>query len=233
MPANKDLKRLVRTRMQKTGESYTSARVQLLKQRTAPPEAPVVPTAPAALGPADYERLAGMSNAAVKAKTGCAWDRWVFALDRYGAADMSHREIAELVHEKYKIPDWWAQTVTVGYERIRGLRAIGQRRDGSYEASKSKTVAAPVRRLYRAFRDARLRQRWLDVPVTIRTASPDKAVRFGWGDGSVVQAYFTPKGAGKTAVAIQHMRLKDKATAERFRGFWAERLGAVAELVAG
>ena len=31
MPTNKDFKRLVRSRMEKTGESYTSARAQLLK----------------------------------------------------------------------------------------------------------------------------------------------------------------------------------------------------------
>ena len=41
MPKNKDLKRLTRSRMQKTGESYTTARSQLLKksksrERTAP-----------------------------------------------------------------------------------------------------------------------------------------------------------------------------------------------------
>ena len=34
--------------------------------------------------------------------------------------------IAEYVHTKYKVADWWTQTVTVGYERIKGLRARGQ-----------------------------------------------------------------------------------------------------------
>jgi hypothetical protein len=231
MPANKDLKRLVRARMRKTGESYTTARAQLLKQRSTP--SPAAPAPPAALGPADYERLAGVSNEAVKAKTGCAWDKWVFVLDRYGAAEMRHRDIAQLVRDKYKVPDWWAQTVTVGYERIRGLRAIGQRLDGAYEASKSKTVAAPVRRLYRAFRDARLRRKWLDVAVAVRTAHPDKAVRFSLDDGTIVQAYFTPKGRAKTAVAIQHMKLKDKATAERYKAFWAEKLAVLTEQLAG
>ena len=32
MPRNKDLKRLVRARMKKTGEAYTSARAQILKK---------------------------------------------------------------------------------------------------------------------------------------------------------------------------------------------------------
>jgi hypothetical protein len=33
MPTGKDLKRLVRDRMKKTGESYTAARMQLLKKK--------------------------------------------------------------------------------------------------------------------------------------------------------------------------------------------------------
>jgi hypothetical protein len=57
------------------------------------------------------------------------------------------------VREKYKIPGWWSQTVAVGYERIKGLRAIGQRMDGSFEASKSRTFAVPLARLYGAFRN--------------------------------------------------------------------------------
>ena len=118
MPTQKDFKRLIRGRMQKTGESYTAARAQLLKKRHD-------------LRPVAYAKLAGMSDASVKAKTGCTWERWVRALDRVQAHAWPHRKIVSYVHATYKTPDWWAQMVTVGYERIRGLRAIGQRRGGS------------------------------------------------------------------------------------------------------
>lgn len=148
MPTNKDLKRLVRRRMQKTGESYTAARVQLVKSSSRP----VRPAAPA--NPTDYAALAGMSDAAVKSATGCTWKAWVEALDYAGAQTWPHREIAEFVQQKFKVPDWWAQTVTVGYERIRGLREIGQRRGGSYEATKSRTFPVPVTRLYAALGSA-------------------------------------------------------------------------------
>ncbi len=58
MPTDKDFKRLVRGRMQKTGESYTTARAHLRKQQptTAAPARP----APA---PANYAKLAGRSDA--------------------------------------------------------------------------------------------------------------------------------------------------------------------------
>jgi hypothetical protein len=135
MPANKDFKRLVRGRMQKTGESYTTARAHLLKQKPAAPAAARPSTArPAAV---DYARLAGRSDAIIKEKTGCTWERWVKALDYAQAYTWTHREIAQHVHEKYKVPGWWAQSVTVGYERIKGMRAVGQRRDGPAWTSRS------------------------------------------------------------------------------------------------
>ena len=226
MPTNKDLKRLVRARMIKTGESYTAARAQLLKHRPAP--AP----APQAVPPAEYAALAGYSDAAVKAKTGCNWERWVKALDYKQAHTWSHREIVEYIHHSYKISGWWSQMVTVGYERIKGLRTIGQRRDGGFQASKSKVVAAPVSRLYRAWRDARLRSRWLpDVDPVIRTATRHKSMRVAWPDGTRVDVGFTAKGRSKSQVAIQHDRLPDRAAVLRTKADWARRLSALAEVL--
>ena len=169
-----------------------------------------------------------MSDATIKEKTGCTWERWVWALDRVGAHEWSHRAIADYVHEKYKVPGWWTQAVTVGYERIKGLRAIGQRRGGGYEASKSKVFAAPIGRLYRAFHDARTRRRWLGgVKLTVRTAIPDKSMRVTWPDGTSVELYFVAKGPAKSQVAVQHRKLADKASADRMKAWWAERLGAL------
>jgi hypothetical protein len=177
--------------------------------------------------PKQYAALAGMSDAAIKAKTGCAWDKWVKSLDYHGAAAMSHREIAELVSGKYKVPAWWTQTVTVGYERIKGLRARGQRRDGSYEASKSRTFAVPVRVLFDAFADANTRKRWLGERITVRTASSPKSMRIGWSDGSIIAVGFMAKGESKSSVAIQHTKLPDRETAERLKKFWSEKLDAL------
>jgi hypothetical protein len=225
MPTNKDFKRLVRGRMQKTGESYTTARAHLLKQK---------PAAPVAPAPVDYARLAGKSDATLKAKTGCTWDRWVKALDHAHAHTWPHRDIAEYVHKKYKLPGWWAQTVTVGYERIKGLRAIGQRRDGSFEATKSKTFAVPLARLYRAFDDARTRARWLPgVDLTVRTATREKSMRITWPDRTSVEVGFTRRGAAKSQVQLQHGKLPDPAAAMRVKQYWAERLGALEGVLAG
>jgi hypothetical protein len=222
MTVHKDFKRLVRTRMQKTGESYTAARAHFLKQKTVAVSPPTI----------DYPKLAGRSDATIKQNTGCTWERWVRALDHAKAHTWPHRDIARYVQEKYKVDGWWAQSVTVGYERIKGLRAIGQRRSGAFEASKSRTFPVPLARLYRAFRDARTRARWLPgVKLTVRSATPEKYMRITWPDESSVAVGFLSKGAGKSQVAIQHEKLPDQAAATRSKQYWAERLDLLGQVL--
>ncbi len=227
MTTNKDFKRLVRGRMQKTGESYTAARANLLKKSAAAPTAPAL--APAV---ADYPRIAGMADDKLRVKTGCTWERWVWALDRVKAHQWPHREIAEYVHEKYKIDGWWAQTVTVGYERIRGLRERGQRRSGLYEATKSRTVPVSLTKLFRAFSQPRVRAQWLPgVTLTVRGATPNKSIRITWEDGTSVLGGFTSKGRSKAQVALAHVKLPSREAAGRMKQYWTERLDALAAML--
>jgi uncharacterized protein YndB with AHSA1/START domain len=243
MTTQKDFKRLVRGRMQKTGESYTTARASLLRtsaKRNAqsaqgngqPNGASAIGVLdvlkPAPVAAADFETIAGMSDKTLKAKTGCAWDRWVWALDAVNAQNWPHGEIAQYVHEKYKVPGWWAQTVTVGYERIRGLRARGQRRSGSWEASKSRTFDAAVGTLYKAFNQPKLRSGWLPGKTfVVRTAVPNKSMRVTWEDGTSVELYFASKGRSKSAVAVQHTKLSSRDAANRMKAFWTAQLEAL------
>ena len=240
MPTNKDFKRLVRARMERTGESYTTARLHLLKRpgfegepiRSAIALPASIPAMPAPARALDYAKLAGMSDAAVKKATGCTWEKWVMALDYAGATKWSHRAIADYLHTTYKTPSWWTQTVAVGYERIKGLREIGQRRGGGYEATKSKTIAAPAGAVFKAFADGRQRRKWLDgVKLTVRKATPNRSVRITWDDDTSVEVWLTSKGAGKTSAQVQHRNLSDRADADRRKVYWAQRLEALQELV--
>lgn len=234
MPRNKDLKRLVRARMQKTGEAYTAARVQVTRRSktarlTSANGAARGGSAPQA---AEYAKLAGRSDATIREKTGCSWERWVRTLDHHGAEQMSHRDIAALVGSKYGIDGWWAQTVTVGYERIKGRRARGQRLDGSYEASKSRTFSVPVGALFDAWFNGRIRKRWLSAAgVKVRTATAPKSMRLGWSDGTIVAVWFTSKGKSKSSVALAHTKLPDREAADRLKLWWSERLDALEQVL--
>ncbi len=238
MPRNKDLKRLVRARMRKTGEAYTAARAHIImKPKAATVSKAVTASAPRAKPASgvklmDYAAVAGTSDVTLKAKTGCTWERWVYALDRKGAEQMSHRDIAALVNEKYKVDGWWSQTVTVGYERIKGLRARGQRRDGTYEASKSRTFNVPVTTLFDAWADASVRLRWLNgESVKVRTATAPKSMRLDWTDRSIIAVGFVAKGKAKSSVALAHTKLPDKETADRLKQYWSDRLDALGEVL--
>jgi hypothetical protein len=232
MPRDKDLKRLVRARMKKTGEAYTAARAQLLKK--APLQKARVTKAPARTAAkstaADYATLAGMSDAVIQEKTGRTWDGWVQALDSHGAAELPHRDIAMLVSTTYKVGAWWTQSVAVGYERIKGLRARGQRRDGTYEASKSRTFDVPVSTLFDAWADARRRKRWLgETGVKVRTATAPKSMRLQMPEGAIVAVGFYAKGTDKSSVQLEQARLPDRETAEALKQRWSERLDALRE----
>jgi hypothetical protein len=237
MPRNKDLKRLVRARMNKTGEAYTAALAHINRKPKSATVSKVAPSARratpnSATKSIDYAAIAGMSDAKLKAKTGCTWERWVYALDRRGAEKMSHRDIATLVNEKYKVDGWWSQTVTVGYERIKGLRARGQRRDGTYEATKSRTFNVPVTTLFDAWANASARRRWLNgANVRVRTATAPKSMRLDWTDRSIIAVGFAAKGKSKSSVAVQHAKLPDRETADRLKQYWSDRLDALGELL--
>jgi len=224
MPTQKDLKRLVRTRMQKTGESYTAARERLLRKKIA--------SNGKQIRVSQYAEIAGMSDDAVVKRTGKNWKQWVRTLDAVDATQMPHRDIARHVREHFEVTDWWAQMVTVSYERIRGLRDIGQRRGGKYDANKSKTFAVPVTQLYGAFSDARKRRRWLPgIDLRIRTSRRDKSMRITWPDDTKVDVYFVAKGAKKSTVSVQHRELAQKSDIEKTKTRWAERFAALSEVL--
>lgn len=214
MPKEKDLKRIVRTRMQKTGESYTAARLHIVKKTEPSPS---------------FAEKAGMSDGSVKKATGKTWAGWVKLLDAANAAEKPHREIVKHVSST-GTPDWWSQMVTVGYERIRGLRDRGQRRDGGYSATKSRTFAVPVAKLFDAFAKPRMRAKWLP-DVKVRTARPTKTMRLEMPDGTRVAIGFLPKGERKSAVAIEHSKLPDQPAAKKAKEWWAERFDALGAIL--
>src|SRR5262245_35044049 len=223
MPRDKDRKRIIRARMKKTGESYTAARAHVLSKTK--PDHVAAPTV-------DLAALAGYKDAVIAGKTGRTWQEWVHLLDADGASAMPHRDIAAMVAGKHGVGDWWSQAVTVGYERIKGLRVIGQRRNGTYEANKSRTFDVPVSTLFDRWADDRARRRWLgNVKVAVRTATSPKSMRLQWPDGTLVVVGFWAKGQGRSAVALTHTKLRDRAASDELKKYWSDRLDALGSVL--
>jgi hypothetical protein len=237
MTRQKSFKGRVRARMDKTAESYTSARRQLLAKAgdETEPDTAAAPE-PAAYAAADQTDVPRpYSDEVVRRNTGRTWDEWFVLLDDWGGAQRPHPEIARWIAEAHAVPGWWAQGVTVAYEQARGRRVPGQRCDGDFSVSASKTVAVPVERLFEAFVDARLRERWLPgAPFEIRTARPGRSLRANWEDGSTrVAVNFTALGDAKSQAALQHERLPDAETADEMKTYWRRQVAVLKAVLEG
>jgi Domain of unknown function (DUF4287) len=218
MTKESSFKRRVRDRMSKTGESYAAARSQLSPKR--------------ARVEAARERLAATDDRPtddkVAAATGKRWEAWFSALDRWGAQQRKHGETVAYLMEEHDVSSWWAQSITVWYERARGMRLKHQQADG-FTIYASKTIAVPVEVLFDAFVNARSRRKWLtDGRMSLRTSQPGRTARFDWGDGTTrVSVSFADKGAAKATVAVAHERLPDADEAEVTKASWRERLAGL------
>lgn len=174
----------------------------------------------------------GISDEAVQAKTGKNWAEWFALLDAADAMKLSHKEIAAYVHDVLHCPPWWSQMVTVGYERVRGLRDKHEAADG-YQMSASKTVPVPVESLYQAWDDPRARKRWLPgAKFTVRKATPNKSLRITWGDGvGSVEVLFYAKGPDKSQVSVEHRKLADADAVAQMKAYWGQALERLKEML--
>jgi hypothetical protein len=230
MTIDKDRKRIIRKRMTITGEAYTTARRHVLAKAGVP--AGRRTTSPPAAPPVD-PKLAGQTDETMRTQTGHSWAEWVRLLDAAGAATMTHTQIARLVQKDHRVPGWWSQAVTVGYERLKGRRDVGQRANGAFEAGKSKTFTAPVATVFEAWADDHTRARWLDgIETTIRTATRPKSLRLQWPDGTIVAAWFERKSPDRCVVSVAHTKLPSRAVMEKMKTEWGRRLDALSQLLA-
>ena len=206
MTKQKTFKRRVRSRVAKTGESYTAARRMLITEPSAPPES---------------ETATGRTN-----------EQWFALLDRWGAAEHRHAEIARWLGEQPGVSSWWAQMLTVAYEQARGRRVRHQRPDG-FTITASKTIAVPVSELFAAFTDEAHRAQWLpEAKLTLRTATALRSARYDWADGTTrVNVGFTARSDHTSTIALSHERLPDPGTAEEMKGWWRARLAELKALL--
>jgi uncharacterized protein YndB with AHSA1/START domain len=240
MTRHKSFKQRVRTRMDKTGESYTTARSHLIgpdegpaaaEDAATPSEAPAAPEPATAEEPSTAAISSRVSDESLRRATGRGYDGWFALLDAWKATERTHTEMAAWLVEEHGVGGWWAQTVTVAYEQARGLRVPGQKKDG-FACSASRTVDVPAERAFAAVAEEAERARWLaGHEVSVRTATPPKRLRADFDAATRVAFEFTAKGGARTVVAVEHSRLADAEQAARAKAMWRERLGRLKALL--
>lgn len=248
MTQARKLKRTVRARARKTGESYAAARRQVLAARAkarrlaSPPDRPQ-PAPPPVTAPASAK--GAVSDARVLATTGRDLSHWFAVLDAFGALERGHTAAARHLREAHGVSSWYSQGITVAYERARGRRALNQRCAGDFEVSVTKVVPVPLERLTAAFERPRERAAWLGGAAPdllaameaglraprcsgVRVTARDLRLRTTHA-GVTVEVRVDRLAEGRSRVAVSTTKLPDAAAVETHRRAWR---AAMASLVA-
>ena len=119
--------------------------------------------------------------------------------------------------------------MTVGYERITGLRLPYQQPNGTFNAGKSRTVAANSEVLREMLlNDLDRADLFPGFDTEVRSRPASKAIRIAIGPGT---AQFALEGLpdGRTKVSIVHERLPSPDDVEEWKEYWSEWLIAIDE----
>ncbi|WP_156891632.1 hypothetical protein [Agromyces subbeticus] len=143
---------------------------------------------------------------AVERATGTTRDAWFALLDAAGAVEWRHQTIATWLVTERGVDPWWAQGVTVAYEQARGIRRPGQRQDGTFEVSVTRTVAAEVEPALRALAAVVTAQTGVE-PLALNLAAKYPTARFVLEGGEFLLASASARGEGKTSIGLVRGRM--------------------------
>lgn len=216
MTSNESFKRRIRGRMIETGERYNAARRALIEQAkdrddrgwVSEPEHP---------------------DEVVCANTGRGWEEWRSVIDAWPGHADGHTAVAAWLQQEYDVDGWWAQAVTVGWERTTGRRLPYQRADGTFTANKSATITTD----HDALREMLLDQTgradlFPGLDPELRSRPGSKNVRISLQQGTA-EINLTPKENGRVTVTVAHAKLESPEHVEQWKGFWSGWLEALGE----
>lgn len=220
MTKQESFKRRIRERMAKTGERYAAARRQLLAQAAGESRR------------REWQAEPEFGDDAVRNATGRGWDDWCDLLADRPDGIEGHTAIATYLRDDLQVDAWWSQAVTGGYERITGLRLPYERPDGTFTASKSKTVVIDAAEFRAMLLDEAGRATLFPGQSTsLRSRVDAKSVRIELGPGvsqfGITPAAPTRNGEARTKVVVQHEQLATYELVEEWKFYWGEWLEAI------
>lgn len=196
-----------------------------------------------------------VSSEAVKNATGKTWDEWIKILDKEGAKNMPHKDIARLLKDKKYIKSgWWCQMVTVGYEYVKGRRVLGETKDAGFEIGVTKTIKISPKAAWDFLVSSKGRDIWLGkvsrftlkpgaryetkegTTGEIRTIKKGERIRLTFQQKamkspSTLQVTITPRKTTKgTCISFHQEKLSDQKSREKMRTHWQAVLEKLAKL---
>lgn len=165
-----------------------------------------------------------ISDAAVAQATGKTWPQWRADLDSW-AGDLDHTTLARTLRDERGLSGWWSQMVSGSWEMMTGRRDPHQRAcdDGKYQASGSKTIAAPAAAIEAAF-DLPDFAEWAPDGLFTRTSgTPGKSVNGQWSEGGRLSVWLTSKVTDtgpKTQISLNHENVETADACEHWKSEW-------------
>lgn len=216
MTKNESFKRRIRARMAKTGEKYVAARRLLMEQS-------------ADRGERRWVSEPGHSDEVIRQQTGRGWDEWRALIDSWPGHTEGHAAIAAWLQKQHQVGGWWAQSITVGWERITGRRRPGQMADGTFTANRSVTVKTDTEALRQMLiADAGREALFPQMATELRSRPTSKNVRLAFDDG-IAEIAIAPRPDGCATVTISHTKLDSPDHVAHWKAFWGDWLAALEE----
>ena len=173
----------------------------------------------------------------VERATNRTWDEWLAFMEKVDAKSLDHHQIAIKVYEELDGTidnlGWWTQAVTVAYEQYIGRRIPGQRPDGTFQTSVSKSTKLGMDDLIKKWADYAAEDKAvLDLAGDdIRVGGTDrrKTWRTKAADGSTIMVISEPKPNGTASIVVQHMGLLTLELNNEAKSEWTVILGRFME----
>ena len=152
----------------------------------------------------------------IERATNKTWGEWLKFMDSIDAKNLNHHEIATKVLEelmgKIDNPGWWAQSVTVAYEQQIGRRIPGQRPDGTFQTSVSKTTKLDMKELMDAWTNFAAKDKEVLGLIVgdVRVSGTENRItwRTKGKDESSIVVISEPNASGNASIVVQLMGLK-------------------------
>ena len=164
----------------------------------------------------------------VERATNRSWDEWLRFMDGIDAANLDHHQIALKVYEELdgtlEQLGWWTQAVTVAYEQYIGRRIPGQRPDGTFQTSVSRSTSLGMDELMEKWTIFAAEDESVQAIVATdpRVSGTDRRItwRTKAGDGSSVVVTSEPKKNGTASIVMTQIGVPSPEANEEARLRW-------------
>ena len=185
-------------------------------------------------------------------KTGRSWKEWVEVIGSAENGVWDHKTLVTYLRQTQGLTHWWAQTVTVGYEKLTGRRITGETADVGFQVGIQRTFSVSLPEAWKLIASTKGLSILIDdchgreirqgekfetddsSTVEIRVLQENHHIRMnwtppGWKMATVLQVRVLEKGEGKVGISIHHEKLPDHQTREIMRERWKQALSRLGD----